>query len=62
MNILIVSDFIREIRQANKTYEEVLVSKVKFMIEEKLNQRSLEVANLNVRIKLTYTKLISISY
>ncbi|XP_050475185.1 uncharacterized protein LOC126866095 isoform X2 [Bombus huntii] len=52
-----LSDFIREIRQANKTYEEVLVSKVKFMIEEKLNQRSLEVANLNNQImKLTEEK------
>lgn len=45
-----LSDFIREIRQANKTYEEVLVSKVKSMIEEKLNQRSLEVVNLNNQI------------
>ncbi|XP_068977115.1 uncharacterized protein [Bombus flavifrons] len=52
-----LSDFIREIRQANKTYEEVLVSKVKLMIEEKLNQRSLEVANLNNQItKLTEEK------
>ncbi|XP_043589593.1 uncharacterized protein LOC122570806 isoform X2 [Bombus pyrosoma] len=52
-----LSDFIREIRQANKTYEEVLVSKVKFMIEEKLNQSSLEVANLNNQImKLTEEK------
>ncbi|XP_012167475.2 uncharacterized protein LOC100644895 isoform X2 [Bombus terrestris] len=45
-----LSDFIREIRQANKTYEDVLISKVKLMIEEKLNQRSLEVANLNNQI------------
>ncbi|KAK1134704.1 hypothetical protein K0M31_007484 [Melipona bicolor] len=52
-----LSDFIREIRQANKTYEEVLVSKVKSMIEEKLNQRSLEVVNLNNQLmKLTEEK------
>lgn len=49
---LIVSDFIREIRQANKTCEEGLISKVKSMVEEKLNQRSSEMVNLNVRIKL----------
>ncbi|KOX70582.1 hypothetical protein WN51_02638 [Melipona quadrifasciata] len=53
-----LSDFIREIRQANKTYEEVLVSKVKSMIEEKLNQRSLEVVNLNVSIEI-YSVFIS---
>ncbi|XP_012345543.1 uncharacterized protein LOC100865646 [Apis florea] len=52
-----LSDFIREIRQANKTCEEGLISKVKSMMEEKLNQRSLEVANLNNRIiKLTEEK------
>ncbi|KAG6801084.1 hypothetical protein HZU73_03205 [Apis mellifera caucasica] len=52
-----LSDFIREIRQANKTCEEGLISKVKSMVEEKLNQRSLEVANLNNRIiKLTEEK------
>ncbi|XP_012151037.1 uncharacterized protein LOC100880333 isoform X2 [Megachile rotundata] len=45
-----LSDFIREIRQANKTCEEGLVSKVKSIVEEKLNQRSLEVANLNNQI------------
>nr|XP_034184238.1 uncharacterized protein LOC117606194 isoform X4 [Osmia lignaria] len=45
-----LSDFIREIRQANKTCEEGLVSKVKAIVEEKLNQRSLEVANLNNQI------------
>ncbi|CAL7939507.1 unnamed protein product [Xylocopa violacea] len=52
-----LSDFIREIRQANKTCEEELVSKVKCMVEEKLNQRSLEVTNLNNQImKLTEEK------
>lgn len=56
LNILIVTDFIREIRQANKTCEEGLVSKVKAIVEEKLNQRSLEVANLNVRI-ISFAKI-----
>ncbi|XP_017794513.1 PREDICTED: serine-rich adhesin for platelets isoform X1 [Habropoda laboriosa] len=45
-----LSDFIREIRQANKACEEGLVSKVMSMVEEKLNQRSLEMVNLNNQI------------
>ncbi|OAD61759.1 hypothetical protein WN48_08462 [Eufriesea mexicana] len=45
-----LSDFIREIRQANKTCEEGLISKVKSMVEEKLNQRSSEMVNLNNQI------------
>lgn len=49
-----LSDFIREMRQANKTCEEGLVSKVKSMIEEQLSHKSLEVSNLNDQI----TKLL----
>ncbi|CAK9806812.1 hypothetical protein ANTPLA_LOCUS5038 [Anthophora plagiata] len=45
-----LSDFIREIRQANKTCEEGLVSKVMSMVEEKLSQRSLEMVDLNNQI------------
>ncbi|XP_076238514.1 uncharacterized protein LOC143181792 [Calliopsis andreniformis] len=45
-----LSDLIREIRQANKTCEEGLVAKVKSMVEEKLNQKSLEIVNLNSQI------------
>ncbi|XP_017881492.1 uncharacterized protein LOC108625746 isoform X2 [Ceratina calcarata] len=49
-----LSDFIREIRQANKTCEEGLVSKVKSMIEEQLSQKSLEISDLHNKI----TKLL----
>ncbi|XP_031843072.2 uncharacterized protein LOC116431573 isoform X1 [Nomia melanderi] len=45
-----LADLIREIRQANKTCEEGLVIKVKSIVEEKLNQRSLEVTNLSNQI------------
>ncbi|XP_076621270.1 uncharacterized protein LOC143341849 isoform X4 [Colletes latitarsis] len=52
-----LSDLIREIRQANKACEEGLVANVKSIVEEKLNQRSLEVVNLNNQIlKLTEAK------
>ncbi|XP_053996099.1 uncharacterized protein LOC128885817 isoform X3 [Hylaeus anthracinus] len=52
-----LSDLIREIRQANKTCEEGLVANVKSMMEEKLNQMSLDMANLNKQVtKLTEEK------
>ncbi|XP_076288894.1 uncharacterized protein LOC143213166 isoform X2 [Lasioglossum baleicum] len=52
-----LSDLIREIRQANKTCEEGLVIKVKSMVEEKLNERSSEVTSLSNQIlKLTDEK------
>ncbi|XP_033333747.2 uncharacterized protein LOC117224742 isoform X1 [Megalopta genalis] len=45
-----LSDLIREIRQANKTCEEGLVIKVKSMLEEKLNERSSEVTSLSNQV------------
>ncbi|XP_076656471.1 uncharacterized protein LOC143361097 isoform X2 [Halictus rubicundus] len=55
-----LSDLIREIRQANKTCEEGLVIKVKSMVEEKLNERSSEVTSLSNQIlKLIDEKVLS---
>ncbi|XP_012226194.2 uncharacterized protein [Linepithema humile] len=52
-----LSEFIREIREANKNCEEVLVIKVKSMLEDKNNQQTREVEDFkNQLLKLTKEK------
>lgn len=48
MREIFVLEFIREIREANKKYEEGLVAKVTSMLEEKYSQQAAEIEELKV--------------
>lgn len=45
---IFVLEFIREIREANKKYEEGLIAKVTSMLEERYSQQAIEIEELKV--------------